>query len=72
MSDSTEKTITVQGYFRERQLTKEEYVKRWEDHMRELMSLSWAHTEEFNKMTSRVKEIAEEEFDRLFARESAK
>lgn len=65
-------TITVNTYFGDRQMSREEFVKEWEDHMRQLHRLSWRHMHEFQQMQARVAELAGEEFDRKYKAEQEK
>jgi len=63
-------TITVKNCFgNEKQISREDFVKQWSDHVRELNSLSWDHTEEFQTMRKRVEQIAGEEFDSVLESE---
>lgn len=36
------KTITVDGYFSKIELTREQFIKRWLDHINEFKRLDWA------------------------------
>lgn len=58
---------TVEGYFGPKQLTREEYTKRWTDHARELFSLSNTANDhnEIQTMIARVSVLAGASWDRI-------
>jgi hypothetical protein len=58
-------TVTVQSIFGPKEITRQQFVEEWRDHMRQLYGLSAAHFEEFAEMVLRVEDIARSEFDRL-------
>ena len=70
MSDSTQ-TITVQGTFKEKQVTREEFIQRWSDHARGLHQLDWDCLEELQQITHRIEEIAGEKFDKAVCFEAS-
>ena len=60
------KTIEVGGFFGPKQITREDFVKQWTDHVNQLHRLSFDHFDEFCKIAGRVSEIAGQEWDRLY------
>ncbi len=59
-------TITVKGYFGNKQMTKAEYAKRWTDHVQELRMLSWDidWQKKVDRMMTEVGKMAEEVAER--------
>ena len=65
-----EETVTVVGYFgKDKQVTREEFVKVWKEHISELRRLSWDDPR-ISEIIETVQEIASVEFDRLRAAQS--
>ena len=59
-------TIEVQGYFGPRRVTKQDYVKQWQDHVRELYKLTPSlESEDYTFIRDLVTQAAMMEFDRI-------
>ena len=56
-------TITVIGYFGDKEMTKEQFVNEWKQHGQQLYSISQGNTEEVYNMVRRIEQIAAERFD---------
>lgn len=71
---NAETLITVTGYFgKEKQITKQDFVKRWKDHAKELFTLSGENQktwEEINELVNRIEELACDEADRIIGRQA--
>lgn len=67
-----ERTIEVQGTFKPRRVTKEEFVKIWKEHATELWRLS-SESSWINKISDLIEDVrreAEDEFERLFEKDN--
>jgi hypothetical protein len=70
---SEERTITVTGYFGDKQMTKEEYVKVWREHVGELLRIDYSDewTREVTAIADKVIKRVEGEFDRMYEAQHA-
>ena len=61
-------TITVAGYFGDKQMTKEDFVKTWVDHANELLRLDYSRDwqDKVIAMKQTVCEKAISEFERMY------
>jgi len=66
--DKDAETITVAGHFGDKELTQEQFVKEWTDHVRQLQRLtcSTPWMEQVSKITATVRQQAEDEFAAMF------
>ena len=65
-------TITVQGYFGDKELTQDEFVTQWVDHVAQLRRLSWTQewADEVDAILAKVTREARAEFIRLLVLQS--
>ena len=66
---NAEPTIPVNGYFGEKEINREDFIKRWVDHAKEFNKLSYQEEDQFflRALVDRVASIAAKEFDRTVA-----
>lgn len=62
------RTITVNGHFEERQITKIEFVRQWSSHAKELYLLASeaVAATEIGEIVEKVEDMATREFERLY------
>ena len=68
----TIKTITVANSFgSDIQLTKEEFAKRWTDHLNQLRMISWEQDwqQKVDRMMEETRDECHREFDRLWEKQ---
>jgi len=71
---TSEKTVTVAGYFKDKQVTKKEFIAIWTEHVNEFKRLDyaplWLQTVQDFEHTVRAK--AAKEFEDLYAKQTSK
>jgi hypothetical protein len=64
----SKRTITVQSTFKEREVTKQQFVEQWNEHVKQIKGLSDTiqSFEELTQICNRVSELAGERFEALY------
>ena len=62
-------TITVESYFGEKQVTRDEFIRRWDDHAAELVNINWSADwqDELQAFREKVQKRAAERFNEMLA-----
>lgn len=62
----TEKTVTVNSHFGDKQVTREDFVEQWMSHGRQISNLNFDF---WMKIRKEYEEVAGQEWDELLVRE---